>query len=88
MRKTKTLKSEMDKITARLSEIQKLAEEAKLEETHKIEGMKVSINEICETENVFCGIILTPEDVISIVQLAIISKENVKIPYNLYFDDK
>jgi hypothetical protein len=94
MRKTKLAQQKAEKVFSQLVEIEaqvKIAEaqvkEAENEEAAKMESAKQRIAAICEEENIFCGIMLTATDISNIVQLAIESKENIKIPFILYFND-
>ena len=94
MRKIKTIKTEIEKAKLdsdnallKLKEVEELAKEAEKEEAENKERIVQDINNICSTSNLFCGIILTPDDILKIVQLAIESKENIKIPFQLYFND-
>jgi len=85
--KSKTIKMKLSEKQAELDNIQKMAVEAEQEEQEKISSVKEQITAICTSNEMFCGIILTPNDITAIVDLALKSRENVKIPYTLYFND-
>jgi hypothetical protein len=70
-----------------VAEIERLEVEAREEELTNVENLKTNILKICNEENMFCGIILTPDDIAAIVKAAIASKENISIPFNLYFKE-
>jgi hypothetical protein len=52
-----------------------------------LEDMETVIKEMEESRGVFCGIILGAEDIAAVVQLALKSKENVRIPFKLYYNE-
>ncbi len=67
--------------------LNKLEEERKLaieEEAKSIEELKQNIDDLCKEKDVFCGIILTLDDITNIIKLAVQTQENIKIPYNIY----
>jgi hypothetical protein len=76
-----------EQIKKQLERIQAEAEQELLAEKRLLEEVEASINEICEREDLYCGIILTPQDVMQIVDLAMQSKENIKIPFRLYYKE-
>jgi DNA repair exonuclease SbcCD ATPase subunit len=90
LRKTKTVEKELEKArqeaeaaAERLAEVQALQEAAEKEEQEQMEATERAINELCE-DMYFCGIILTHEDVLTIVNLAMENRENIRIPFKLY----
>jgi len=87
-RKIKTIVEEKKEIQKRLDEIESLELEAIKEEQETVETVKKSITQICDDNAMFCGVILTTGDILSIVQLAIQTKDDtIKIPFNIYFND-
>lgn len=87
MRKSTAVKKEAEKIVEKLREIEILAREAELEEKAVIEDINNAITELCKKDNLFCGVVLTPEDIINVFRTALESKENVKIPFHLYYNE-
>jgi hypothetical protein len=87
-RKIKGLAEETQKQIKRLEETQKLLEMAQKEEQEKIGSVTAEINSLCEENDFFCGIILTTEDLMSVIRLAIDSKEPVKIPFRIYMNEE
>jgi hypothetical protein len=83
-RKVKTLADETRKQVEKLKEIEELLKLAQQEETEKIETVTGQINELCEENNLYCGVVLTIDDLMAVIKLAIMSKENVKIPFRIY----
>lgn len=65
-------------------ELLKLAEQ---EEKEILETVEKTINELIEANEIFCGVVLSPQDLGKIVELAASSKENIRIPYRLYFNE-
>jgi hypothetical protein len=94
MRKTKETKLEVSKAESkvqeakkRLNEIEEMARLAEEEERSMIERVENEINELCTSNGLFCGIVLGPHDLGSIVELMSSQKENIKIVYKLYFKE-
>jgi hypothetical protein len=86
-RKVKTLAEETRKQVEKLKEIEELLKLAQQEELDKIESVTKQIETICSTGDVFCGVILTVEDLLSVIRMAIQSKESVKIPFRIYINE-
>ena len=85
-RKTEELAEALIFAKARAEELEKLAVKAKEEEQALISKTKEEIQSICDKNNFFCGIKLTTEDLISVIRMAIINKDDtVDIPFHLYF---
>jgi len=85
-RKTRDLANEAKQAAARLAEIEALREEAIREEREAIEGLQAQIDGLCG-EDYFCGVILTHQDLLQIIGLALENNENIRIPYKLYNTD-
>jgi hypothetical protein len=68
-----------------LLDAQQAMAEAEQSDIATMEEAKQKILEICEESNLFCGLVLTKGDILNILSLAIDSKENIKIPFVLYF---
>jgi len=86
-RKFKEVKSKLDEARAKLVEMETLAALVEKEEQDKLENAKSEIDNIGKDLNVFIGVTLTPSDLVAILDLALKSRENIKIPYTLYFND-
>jgi hypothetical protein len=85
-RKTRELVEEAKQAAARLAEIEALREEAIREEREAMESIKGQIDGLCG-EDYFCGVILTHQDLLQIIGLALDNNENIRIPYKLYNTD-
>jgi len=83
-RKSKAVSEELKKAQEKARQIEQLLAIAEKEEAEKLENATQQINEICEESNLFCGIVLTTQDLLGVVQLALESKENVTIPFRVY----
>jgi len=86
-RKIKEVKTKLDEARAKLVELETLAALAEKEEQEKIDNAKSEIDSIGKDLNVFIGVILTPSDLVAILDLALKTRENIKIPYTIYFND-
>ena len=86
-RKSKGLLKEKQEAEKRLREIAELEERSLKEEAKKIEDVKNEISDICKSNDLFCGVILTQQDILEIVKIAMESKENVSIPFQVYYND-
>lgn len=87
MRKSKMVKKETEKQAKKLLEMQKLLEKSEQEEKKLLDETEGTINELLKNNNIFCGVILTHDDLINVLRLALETKENIKIPFRLYYND-
>ena len=63
-------------------------EQARLDEIENLESVRNYVTEYCEKEGYFCGVILTREAILQIVNLAMESHDDqIKIPFQLYSTD-
>ncbi|MEI8049038.1 MAG: hypothetical protein WCI92_16770 [Bacteroidota bacterium] len=63
-------------------------EQAHLDEIANLEAVRTHITEFCKNEGFFCGVILTREAILQIVNLAMESHDDqIKIPFQLYSTD-
>jgi len=86
-RKLKTLKQEAAKALEKLKESERLLAEAEEEERKTLERTEHAINSLACDHGLFCGVILTHSDLINVLDIALKTGENVKIPFKLYFND-
>ena len=86
-RKSKKVREAAEEQAKRLQEMKELLEIAEQEEKKLLENTEESIKEIADKNNIFCGVILSHEDLLSVLRLALETKENIKIPFKLYFND-
>lgn len=57
------------------------------EEQKMVSDLENQINEMLSENDLFCGVVLTHDDILNIVDMAIKMKENIKIPFKLYFKE-
>jgi polysaccharide deacetylase 2 family uncharacterized protein YibQ len=86
-RKLKTINTEKLEAQKKLAEIERLELEAQQEEKNILETAAKNIENVCTLNNLFCGVILTHEDLITVLQMALKSGEQIKIPFRLYFNE-
>ena len=86
-RKSKEVKIQLQEVRSKVTEFEALAALAEKEDQDKLLSVSDHINGICESSGIFCGIILTPADIINILSLALQSHDTIKIPFSLYFND-
>ncbi len=67
-----------------LEEIAQAIIRAEEEEVQRVQNVNDTIKKLCEENNLYCGLVLTSDDVANIVKFAIDSKENISIPFRLY----
>lgn len=87
IKKLKNLQNEAKIAQEKAEEATKLVELAQQELLDKIDNTKKEIEKLAESEDLFCGIILGHDDLIAVLQLALKTGENVKIPFSLYPKD-
>ena len=81
------IKKEADRALEKVKEVEELVRRAEEEDKQLIGSVAGNIDQLCSEKGLFCGVILTLEDVVSIIRLMIEKQENVKIKYNLYFEE-
>ena len=86
-RKSKEKVETAEAMRKQLERIQAEAEQEQLAEQRCLDETSKEIADIAEKNEMFCGIILTPQDVLQIVEMAISVKENIKIPFKLYYNE-
>ena len=95
-RKTKQIKEEVEKAKkkaeealAKQQEVEQLVIEAEEEERAILDRTKESIENLCNADNLFCGVVITTEDIMMLLRqkLSIGKDENIKIPFHIYFND-
>jgi DNA anti-recombination protein RmuC len=73
--------------TERLNKAEEDLKTAIEEEHAMVADIENRINEICSEKDIFCGVVLSHDDILNIVDMAIKMKENIKIPFKLYFKE-
>lgn len=83
-KKSNELKEKALELKKQAEEAIALLKQAEEEEAQLIKDTETKIKEIADANNVYCGVILTKEDILGIVSLAIDTNENIKIPFRIY----
>jgi hypothetical protein len=93
-RKSKTVKEEFNdaqkhlkEVELRFLEVQELLKLSQEEEIQTLANTETSIKDISASINAFCGVILTHQDVLNIVSIAMETSDNIRIPFKLYYND-
>jgi len=86
-RKSKEVRSEAVKAAEKFKELETLLKEAELEEKNKLEDVEKQITDLAAANGMFCGMILTAQDILNIVDLALKTRETIKIPFKLYYNE-
>jgi hypothetical protein len=71
----------------RIEEAEREEQKALEEEKKQFEATEKLIRETTEENGYFCGVVLTKDDILTIVNMAIETKENIRIPFRLYILD-
>lgn len=79
--------AELEKAQQELEAAEKELKEEEEAEKALFKEIASKITKICDDNNMFCGAVLTADDIATIVSLAIQAKENIKIPFRLYFNE-
>ena len=80
-------KKELEELEARSREIEQMQAGAEQEEKRFLEETASRVDGICNDAGLFCGVVLSFGDVVSILELMIQTRENVRIPFKLYFNE-
>jgi len=86
-RRSKKVTEQILSVEKQLEELKKKEETAKNADETLIKETEEKIKNISEENDLFCGVILSQQDILAIVRLSMEVKENVKIPFKLYFND-
>jgi DNA-binding helix-hairpin-helix protein with protein kinase domain len=76
---------ESEAMVNKIAEMEQLAILAEVEEKAMLASVRQQIADLCKTHNLFCGAILGPRDLASIVELMIEQRDRVSINFELYF---
>jgi len=80
-------KIELEIVLQKVKETEELKIKADEEDKQLVESVENKIKTLTEDSGLFCGVILSTQDLLTVIQLAIESKENISIPFRLYFKD-
>ena len=86
-RKSKELIKEKQEALKRLKEVEELEALSLKEDADRLENVTNEITKVCEKNDMFCGVILTQQDILEIIKVAMDSKQNVSIPFKVYYKE-
>lgn len=75
---------ELKEANEKLEQYNKLIEEAEQEEKLKYDNTLQEIKEVANKNGYFCGVVLTREDILNILNIYMDTKDNVRINASLY----
>jgi len=78
---------EIDDKLKKLEEAKQLALEEDKAEKENIENIKIQIEELSKSNSLFCGVILTKDDILQLIKMAMEVQDNIKIPFALYIEE-
>ncbi len=81
--KINQIQQQIQKLQDQQGSLQQEIQDIESQRLHHVEDTRGQIDALCR-DQYFCGVILTPRDIISVVALALESRENVMISFNLY----
>lgn len=81
--------SEIDIEKQKLAELQREFEELVARQEAERDVIHIEIDSLLENKGLFCGVILTEENLLDLLKVKFANpKENIKIKYNLYIEEK
>jgi len=86
-RKIIALNEEVKKAQEKLAEVEQLRIEAEKEEQNLVASVQAQIGEIEKTSNVFIGVVLTHQDLLAVLDIALKTGESVKVPFRIYINE-
>lgn len=87
-RKSKQVREEAVKAAEKFREMERLLKEAEEEEKATVEGVEKQIQEIAAKNGMFCGVVLTTPDLLTILEMALkMAEPKISIPFKLYYNE-
>lgn len=81
--------NEIDEAKRIVEELQKEYNTFIKEQEYKRDTVYKNIEKLLEGKNLFCGVILTEENLLDLIKLKIANpSENIKIKFNVYIEEK
>lgn len=85
LEKIRAARKELDEFNLKAREVTEGYSEILKEEQELIDKVKMEIQAIAASHNMFCGVILTNQDILGIMDVALKNKgQTVEIPFHLY----
>lgn len=82
--KIKQTQEKLDKIKLEAEELTSQLKDAEDKEQELLNETTEKINVICKEAEYFCGVILSRQDLLAVLDLAMQTQIDIKIPYRLY----
>ena len=86
-RKSKIVAESAEDVSKKLQDLQATYDVAIKEEEEIRSTTTATIKELAESNNFFCGVIINKADLLKITELMIDTQEQIKIPFQLYYND-
>ena len=86
-KKIKQTQEKLDKIKLEAEELTSQLKDAEDKEQELLNETTEKINVICKEAEYFCGVVLTKQDLLTVIDMAIETKDNIRIPFRLYIDE-
>ena len=86
-RKANDLRGKAIEAAEKFKEMERLLKEAEEEEKKKLEDVERQIQDVAAVNGMFCGVRLTNQDLLNVIQLALETKETINIPFKLYYNE-
>ncbi|MDY0386657.1 MAG: hypothetical protein RBT65_05900 [Methanolobus sp.] len=83
-KKIKQTQEKLDKIKLEAEELTSQLKDAEDKEQELLNETTEKINVICKEAEYFCGVILSRQDLLAVLDLAMQTQIDIKIPYRLY----
>lgn len=83
-KKIKQTQEKLDKIKLEAEELTSQLKNAEDKEQELLNETTEKINVICKEAEYFCGVILSRQDLLAVLDLAMQTQIDIKIPYRLY----
>lgn len=87
--KSRVLKAQEEILKAQ-EEVRKAQEEVRIQEEEELKLLITTeehVRKIAIDNSMFCGVVLTQADILGIVKMAMETKENIKIPFKMYYNE-
>lgn len=82
-----TAERQAAELQKRIDDAEEAAKIAEEEELELYENTMTHINKLCKETGYFCGVVLTKQDLLTVIDMAIETKDNIRIPFRLYIDE-
>lgn len=74
-----------EKAKQQIGELEAYIKKYEQENDNIIANAETQVKKICEKNNLFCGIVLTKELLLQLIDMALTTDENILVPFKIYF---